>query len=185
LLAHPEALARRPRVALANLLRAYGGRARPMLAEALNRGIVGTRLELAAVDVLGVGRYRVARPLIEERLQRGDLEMKIAAARALGNIQAVECSTSLMHALKDIDWQVRAQAARALGRVGAPIAIHALSARLSDSAWWVRHHAAYALADLGEDGQSELRQVIATSSDPYARDMATEALEGGIKRMSA
>jgi hypothetical protein len=48
---------------------------------------------------------------------------------------------------------------------------------MSDPVWWVRHHAAYALADLGEEGQAMLRAVLRSSPDPYARDMAREALE--------
>src|SRR5262247_1592783 len=108
-----------------------------------------------------------------------------SAGRALGTQQAVECATALIAALRDDAWPVRAQAARALGRVRAPLAMHALAARLTDSSWWVRRHAAYALMELGEDGQTELRRVVSTSSDPYARDMAREALEGGIRRLSA
>ncbi|MGH7731481.1 MAG: HEAT repeat domain-containing protein, partial [Candidatus Eiseniibacteriota bacterium] len=82
-------------------------------------------------------------------------------------------------------WQVRAQAARALGRVRAPLAVPALAARLTDPSWWVRHHAAYALNELGEDGHSALRHVVASSADPYARDMANEALTGEAPRLSA
>jgi len=80
---------------------------------------------------------------------------------------------------------VRAQAARALGRVQAPLAVHALAARLTDASWWVRHHAAYALKELGEEGQVALRQAVASSPDPYARDMAHEALTGEARRLSA
>ncbi|MGH6954581.1 MAG: HEAT repeat domain-containing protein, partial [Alphaproteobacteria bacterium] len=82
-------------------------------------------------------------------------------------------------------WQVRAQAARALGRAGAPLSVHVLAERLTDASWWVRHHAAYALKELGEDGQAALRQVVATSPDPYARDMAHEALTGETRRLTA
>ncbi|MBI3539818.1 MAG: HEAT repeat domain-containing protein, partial [Candidatus Eisenbacteria bacterium] len=185
LLAHPQALAKRPRAALAALLRAYGRSGATVIEDALTRGVAHPRLEIAMVDVIGLRAQRSARPLLERRLAGGDVDMRAAAARALGLLQAIECGTSLIAALKDDAWQVRAQAARALGRVRTPLAIHALAARLTDASWWVRHHAAYALMDLGEDGQAALRQIVATSADPYARDMAREALDGGIQKLSA
>jgi HEAT repeat protein len=155
------------------------------MARALTRGIHNPRLEMAVVDALGLAAYGEAREAIEGRLVAGDLDLRAAAARALGQMQAVECATSLIAALRDPAWQVRAQGARALGRIRAPLAIHALAARLTDPSWWVRHHAAYALRDLGEDGQAALRHVIADSPDPYARDMAHEALTGESRRLTA
>jgi len=73
---------------------------------------------------------------------------------------------------------VRAQAARALGRTRSGLAILALPARLTDPAWWVRRHAAYALREFGREGRRELERIAHGSPDPYARDMAREALEG-------
>lgn len=185
LLAHQDALARRHRNALVALLRAFKRPGLPILMQALMRGGLHPRLELAIVDALGAGRYREARPFLERRLEHGDVDVRAAVVRAFGVMHAVECATTLMASLKDEAWQVRAQAARALGRVRAPLATQALAARLTDPSWWVRHHAAYALMEMGEDGQGALRQVVATSSDAYARDMAREALDGGIKRLTA
>jgi hypothetical protein len=185
ILAHEGALKHRHRNALIALLRAFGRSGLPVMARALTRGIHNPRVELAVVDALGLGAYVQAREAIEARLAAGDLDLRAAAARALGQMQAIECATSLIAALRDPAWQVRAQAARALGRMRAPLAIHALAARLTDPSWWVRHHAAYALRDLGEDGQATLRHVIADSPDPYARDMAHEALTGESVRLTA
>lgn len=184
LLAHDSALAHRHRNAMVALFRGFGRRGVSVLAGALERG-TNARVELAIVDALGMSAAHQTRPLLEERLANGDLDIRAGAARALGLLQAIECATSLIAALRDEAWQVRAQAARALGRVRAPLATQALAARLTDPSWWVRHHAAYALRDLGDDGQGALRDVIATSSDPYARDMAEEALNGVSKRLTA
>jgi HEAT repeat protein len=185
LLAHPAALARRARPARLAVLRAFGRAGLPVIAEALAGEIEDGRLEIAMIEALGLGRHRGAHALIERRLSDQDVDLRVAAARALGRMHAVECATALIGALKDREWPVRAQAARALGRVRAPLATHALAARLTDPSWWVRRHAAYALMELGEDGQATLRHVAASSPDPYARDMAREALEGGIHRRSA
>jgi HEAT repeat protein len=181
LLAHPRAIARRNRSALVALFGAFGRGGLPELAAALERGIPASTVELAVVDTLGRGGYRGARDGIERLLISGGLEQRVAAARSLGAMQAVEASTSLLGALRDEAWPVRAQAARALGRVRATIAIHALSNRLTDPSWWVRRHAAYALGEMGVEGQNALRQIAETSPDPYARDMAREVLEGGVR----
>jgi HEAT repeat protein len=185
ILTHDTAVAHRHRNALVALFRGFGRRGLPVLTRGLARGVRSARVELAMIDALGASAYGPARMLLEARLLEGDLDTRAAAARALGLLEAVECATSLMAGLRDDAWQVRAQAARALGRVRAPLATHALAARLTDPSWWVRHHAAYALRDLGEDGQAALRQVIETSADPYARDMAGEALNGVPHRKSA
>lgn len=185
ILAHPDALARRHRPAWCALLRAFGVKGLPLLVAALERGVRNPTVELAMIDALGAARAHPARAALERRLAEGGVDARTAAARALGLLQAIECGTSLIGALKDEAWQVRAQAARALGRVRTPLAIHALAARLTDRSWWVRRHSAYALMELGEDGQAALRHVAATSDDPYARDMAREALEGGLRRLTA
>ena len=185
LLAHESALAHRHRNALVALMRAFGRAGLPVMVQALENGVHDARVELAVVDALGLGGCHEARQMLEQRLAEGDLDLRAASARALGLLKAVECTTSLIAALRDESWQVRAQAARALGRVGAPLAVHALAARLTDSSWWVRHHSAYALKDLGEDGQAALRQVVEGSPDPYARDMAHEALTGEARRLLA
>jgi HEAT repeat protein len=92
---------------------------------------------------------------------------------------------SVRRALDDPHWAVRAQAAKALGRMHAHHCEDALAAKLCDSAWWVRRHAAYALADLGEPGQLALANVVRSSTDRYAREMAREALDHDWGRESA
>jgi HEAT repeat protein len=185
ILSHESALAHRHRNALVALLQAFGRPGLPVMARALERGIHDSRVELAVVDALGLGGHARAREALERRLAEGDLDLRAASARALGRIHAVECTTSLIAALRDEAWQVRAQAARALGCVRAPLAVPALAARLTDPSWWVRHHSAYALKEMAEDGQAALRHVVASSADPYARDMAHEALTGEARRLSA
>jgi HEAT repeat protein len=88
-------------------------------------------------------------------------------------------------ALGDAAWPVRAQSAHALGRLRATPAVEALAERVADAAWWVRHHAAYALATMGPEGHDALCELIVRSPDPYAREMAREALDRGAMRTSA
>jgi HEAT repeat protein len=131
------------------------------------------------VDTLGAARCRLGQAAVERRLRHEDLEVRVAAARALGRCQASDSAGALIVALRDDAWQVRALAAWALGQARIPTAIPPLTARLSDRSWWVRRHAAYALAELGQEGRHALHRVVEASPDPYARDIALEALETG------
>jgi HEAT repeat protein len=184
-LARSRTLARRTPRALIAMLRGFGRRALGDIAAALERGVGDPRLERALIDTLGLARYLPACAAIVERLAAEDVDLRVAAARALGRLEAAPAAPRLFALLDDPRWEVRAQSARALGRIGAREAVPALAARLTDRAWWVRHHAAYALAALGEDGRRALREIAADSPDPFARDMAGEVLAGGFTRPAA
>lgn len=173
---HPAALGHRTPRARVALFRAFGPQALPVLAGALET-CVDPRQTVAIVETLGLAPFADARHAIERRLADPDLEVRVAAARALGRIGRDDAGSALAAALRDEAWPVRAQAAWALGRTRAPIGILALPPRLTDSSWWVRHHAARALAALGEMGVAELRAIAGGSPDPFARDTARAALE--------
>ena len=185
ILQRPELLATRPIPALSGLLRAFGPRGRALLLVALERGITVPRVECAVVDALGVGRCKSARGTIDSRLRSPHLEVRIAAARALGRLGMGESIPGLLLALADDAWAVRAQSAQALGRLRATPAIEPLVERVSDRSWWVRHHAAYALALMGAEGRDALCELFVHSPDPYAREMAREALDHAVQKQSA
>ena len=174
--AHPETVASRTLPALSGLLRAFGPGARARLISALDRGIAEPHVECAVLDALGVSRCRSARERIEVRLRSEAVDVRVGAARALGRLGMGEAIPALMLALSDPAWPVRAQAAQSLGRLRATPAVDAIAERVADAAWWVRHHAAYALAAMGAEGRDALCELAARSPDPYARDMAREAL---------
>ena len=174
---HPETLRRRGRAARTALLRAFGRGALPVLAESLQREAGDGWFERSAIEALAHGRYLPAAAAIERRLRHPDMEVRAASARALGWLGAGDSTASILGALEDEAWQVRAQAARALGLIGASTALVPLASALTDRAWWVRRHAAYALRSLGPGGIEALSRAAARSPDPYAREMAREALE--------
>jgi len=184
-LAHPEALARRTPRALAALLRSFGRPGLAILAEVLERGGADARLERAMIETLGLGGRRTAAAAIERRLAAANTDVRVAAVRALSRLGVAEAAPALIACLADPEWPVRAQAARALGLAGAAAAVAPLAAGLTDREWWVRRHAAYALLALGEAGRAALLQAAAASPDPYARDIASEALAGGFPRSAA
>ncbi len=180
LLRNPEALAHRTPHARLALLRAFGRGAAPLLLAAIAAGLREPRMERAVIEALAALRRRDAAPAIAARLTHDWRDVRVAAVRALGTLGAAEHRGPVAARLGDPDWRVRAQAARALGRLGAVEAIAGLRMALGDASWWVRRHAAYALAALGEDGRSTLREVQASDTDRYARDIAAEALRGGF-----
>jgi HEAT repeat protein len=184
-LEHPETLARRTPRALAALLRGFGRPGLALMADALERGVADPRLARALIETLGLGGWRSAAGAIEVRLAAENVDVRVAAVRALGRLGGSACAPALIERLADPEWPVRAQAARALGLTGATDAVEPLAACLTDRAWWVRRHAAYALLALGEAGSSALRAAASTSPDPYARDISSEALGGGFPRSAA
>jgi len=177
LLANPRGVERRPHRQRVALLRACGRRALPARATALARGTGAAAMDRALIETLGLARHHAARHAVERLLREGDVEQRVAAARALGRMEAADCATSLVGALQDQAWPVRAQAARTLGLLRSEIALLALPARLTDPAWWVRHHAAHALREFGNEGRRELKRIAAGSPDRYAREMAQEVLD--------
>jgi len=186
LLRHPMALGRRNPAMLTGLLRGFGRRAWPALVAALEQGrLGGGRLERAAIETLGLARERPARAALERGLGSRDVEVRVAAARALGRLGAAESTGPLLASLEDEAWPVRAQAAHSLGLLGAEGATRALAARLADPSWWVRRHTAHALLALGEEGRLALREAARGSADRYARDMARAVLERTRRRESA
>ena len=185
LLAHPEALATRPARAISGLLRAFGPRGRALQLAALDRGGLPLAFEVGLLDALGITRCLSARAAIEARLRDAQVDIRVSAARALGRLGMGESIPSLMLALADEAWPMRAQAAFALGRLRATPAVELLTERVADPAWWVRHHAAYALAAMGSEGRDALCELIVRSPDPFAREMAREALDHGVARKSA
>ena len=74
-------------------------------------------------------------------------------------------------------WHVRMQAAVTLGRLGMPGDEQRLIALLTDKQWWVRYRAAQALLKLPFVGAASLRQIQATQSDKYARDIIAQVLK--------
>jgi HEAT repeat protein len=152
ILDHPSYFASRPPRARTALLRAFGPSATPVLAQRLLDGIDHPEFERSVIERLGAARHRPAAPTILRRLDHPSIDVRVAAARALGRMGVIEAAPSLQRTLCDPAWEVRAQAARALGLLEDLSAIPALTARLDDPEWWVRHHAERSLAALRPQG---------------------------------
>ncbi len=73
-------------------------------------------------------------------------------------------------------WFVRLQAAHALGRIGATSDLPLLQKLLRDPVWDVRHRSADAIVALMRKDGKALAGLLATLTDPFARDMLTMSM---------
>ena len=115
-----------------------------------------------------------------------DVEVRLAAARALKKYFHTDSVPALQKLMTDADWRVRGQAARGLGALSARDAIPQLAVALGDRIWWVRFRSGLALAQLGEPGRKALRDA-REMDDRYGREMAamiSGLSEGGIVELA-
>lgn len=135
------------------------------------------------LNVLGLLKAREAVDEVAPLLAHADSEVRVAAAKALGNLGDTRIAASLLIALRDPAWEVRSMAAKSLGRLQLQAALPELTAALADPAWWVRYNAAGAIAALGVDGMRALRLAMDTAPDNFARDISRQLLqENGVLR---
>ncbi len=114
--------------------------------------------------------------LARKNLYATSKNLRLAAIRALGHYSDAESISSLIHLLKDPEWEIRAIAARSLGYLGAKEALSELSPLLKDKTWWVRMNSAIALKRLGKEGRKILEEQKA-QEDRYAYEMAQYVLK--------
>ena len=138
---------------------------------AADREELRTALRLA--DLLGTPALL---PYVLAHASAPDLEVRIAAARALSSYPHAASSEALSALLDDPAWQVRAQAAAALGEIGARETLQQLDHLMTDPNWWVRLRAALALRRLGREGVAIL-EARGPDDDRYAYEMARYVLE--------
>ena len=85
---------------------------------------------------------------LSEALKDVSLEVRIQAAKTLGDIGNPMAVKALMTALNDENWQMRQYVVHALGEIEDPAAVDALIAALKDEDWHVRSEAANALGEI-------------------------------------
>lgn len=100
-------------------------------------------------------------------------EVLMAALRLAPGQQALLAVRSLAD---HPDWRVRVQVARALGRLGTPEDALLLMRMVTDSQWWVRYRAAQALASMPFTTPDQLRGMLMSLPDRYAREITAQVL---------
>ena len=146
-----------------------------------------------------------ARPMIEQRADAAEAEIRYWAAYLLGRLgdprsapvverltrdvsedvraNAAEALVSfpdeatLRRLLADESWVVRSHAAKTAREAGLPSLAPLLAGLLTDRSWWVRQNAALALSELGEPAMPVLEAQL-RSDDRFARNKSAEVLVG-------
>lgn len=129
-------------------------------------------IRFICLDVLSTRVAESLLPVVEEYLQSGHLENKIAAMRILANFPREKSIQHLMQFLSNKDWQVRLEAARGLGILVAVKSIPLLAIALNDPIWEVRLQAALSLKKMGEEGL-----IILSRQDPDINQQAFETAQ--------
>ena len=162
-----------------------------------SQGSIATILEEAGAD-------RVARGLSEATLQ-ANADMAPRLVRFLASVSPESAGPIIRNILltsedgglistclqvmsnpEDLDcvrpllahprWHVRMQAAVTLGRLGVQSDEQLLVAMLSDRQWWVRYRAAQALMNSGFVDANDMRRILNSQTDEYARDIVRHVL---------
>lgn len=116
-------------------------------------------------------------------LTHPDLEVELAAIKALAALGNPEAYGDVEPFSRAEDPVLRMQAAKALGVLGGATAVPDLLKLLADPSYEVRRHASLGLVQIGGAGFSALQWVVEDpEADPFARDMAAERLEWTAQR---
>jgi len=122
---------------------------------------------------------QTAVPLLIDRLEDPDWQVRRQAAEALGTVGDGSAVKPLIDVLSDRngEWAVRTAAARSLGELGDARAVEPLVAVLNDMNAHVRHMAVIALGQIGTPETLEpLAAASSSDSDAATRFSAAEAL---------
>jgi HEAT repeat protein len=114
---------------------------------------------------------------LTEALKEEDWEVRISAAKSLGEIGNPAAVPGLIEALADPDRSMREMAAWALGRIRSTAAVPALSeVSRNDVNWYVRYSAINALARIGDAAALSALNAALKDKQWPVREAAAQAL---------
>ena len=104
----------------------------------------------AAISLGRIGDKSSVNALIK-KVDDEDIEVCESVIKALGEIGAPECDTTLIRILRTgKEWSIRVVAAQSLGKLPATTILSPIMKSLRDVDWEVRYFAAFALGELGD-----------------------------------
>ncbi|UII56745.1 HEAT repeat domain-containing protein [Cytobacillus spongiae] len=137
-----------------------------------------TSLQYAVLDAIGLQKKMEYLPFLESMYANSSGEIKIRALKSLAAIGYVNEIEAYMPSCQAPQWQERMMVAKLFGETKEKVAIPCLIRLLHDSSWWVRSQAGQSIMQF-PNGERTLREVLETSKDPFARDMAWEWINKG------
>ncbi len=135
--------------------------------------------QIAIIDLLGIKRDLELIPYLEEKLKHEQTEIRIRALKAIHEIGIVLEPIAIYPFVTSPIWEERLMVAQILGKIPMEDAFDHLKTLVHDESWWVRSKAAQAIGYY-KNGREKLEEIVATSNDRYAIDIANEVLMRGL-----
>ncbi|WP_226676111.1 HEAT repeat domain-containing protein [Mesobacillus jeotgali] len=137
------------------------------------------QLKLAIIDLVGLKKDLAYLNFVESKFANSNGEERVRALKALAAIGHTSSVENFLPLLSSPNWEERMLAARLAGEMKCDQAIPGLVMLLQDPSWWVRSQAGQSIT-LFPGGKKILQEVIETSSDSFAKDMAWEWINKGV-----
>ncbi|WP_160725855.1 HEAT repeat domain-containing protein [Bacillus sp. USDA818B3_A] len=138
----------------------------------------GGALQKAIIDVIASKKEITYIVFLENIFSSYSGEIKLRALKALAEIGYVKNIAPYMNLLYSDKWEERMVAVKLIGSLKEQSAIPRLIELLHDQTWWVRAQAGQAISQF-TTGKEILLNVLETSTDTFAKDMAWEWLHKG------
>ena len=131
---------------------------------------------LKATVIKSIGKYKIKElvPYVLECTNDTDINIKIAATKAMCFCAEKEHILTLIRLSKDQNWVVREFAVKALGNLNTDEAIEAVKQATQDEQWWVRQTAAESLIKM--DYSLEHIESVIKGYDRYASEAVKYSL---------
>ncbi|WP_409274065.1 HEAT repeat domain-containing protein [Neobacillus sp. SCS-31] len=136
-------------------------------------------LQHAVLDVIGVKKDIRYLAFLESIFQSYSGETRLRALKAIASIGYVNNLDEYLPLAYSTSWEERMLTARIIGSMRDEKGISTLVELIHDRIWWVRSQAGQALAKFRE-GSAILQEIVDTTKDPFARDMAIEWINKGV-----
>lgn len=137
------------------------------------------QLRFAIIDLVGLKKDLAYLNFVESIFSKSNSEERVRALKALAAIGHTSSVENFLPLLRSPNWEERMLAARLAGEMKCEKAIHELVLLLQDPSWWVRSQAGQSIT-LFPEGKKILHEVIESSSDSFAKDMAWEWINKGV-----
>lgn len=131
------------------------------------------------IEALAKRKAVIALPYIEQFLESDEMEYRLKALKAIGDIGLTSREEDIIKFLSSNNWIEKVMAIRIIQVCSIRRAIPDLIDLLSDKNWWTRLRSAEALRGFGPVGIEKLKWIIEFHTDAYARDMAAKVLQEG------
>lgn len=139
----------------------------------------GQELKFALLDLAGITKELKYVHFLESVYSVSSGEERVRSLKALAAIGHVRTLESFLPLFESVNWEERMLMARLAGKLKADKTLPTLIQLLQDKSWWVRSQAAQSIM-MFPAGKNLLQDVVASSEDAFARDMAWEWINKGV-----